>query len=59
MLLNIFHVEGKLFVVVPIQVVLADDDSEEVGALVAEIVSLYSEVQLDFTPEMEVFYMLF
>lgn len=36
MLPNIFHVEDSFFVVSLIQVVLANDDSEEVGALVAE-----------------------
>ena len=36
MLPNIFHVEDSFFVVSLIQVVLANDDSEEVGSLVAE-----------------------
>ena len=39
MFLNILHVEYSLFVVSLIQIVLADDDSEEVGAFVAERVN--------------------
>ena len=36
-LLDMFHVKHEFFLVEHVQVVLADDDSEAVGLLVAEI----------------------